>query len=154
MAKVSQVNNGDLGQVARVSWNEAMKTVETDGTTLSGDGTTGSPLAVATLPSGSVVSVGTSGAGSNSVSTPSTPIYIHRKTAITGGGDTETLPDTSGLTTNQIFVVVDESGNAGTDNITIATFGAETISGQATAIINVNYGAYRFFWNGTNYILI
>lgn len=152
--KVTQVNNGDLGQVARVAWNQAMKTVETDGTTLSGDGTVSSPLAVSAVPSGGVVSAGTSGAGSNSIATPSTPIYIHRKTAITGGGDTETLPDTAGLTTNQIIVVVDESGNAGTDNITIATFGAETISGQATAIINVNYGAYKFYWNGANYFLI
>ncbi len=44
MAKVTQTQNGDSGLVARMNWNEAIKTVEVDGTTITGDGTVGNPL--------------------------------------------------------------------------------------------------------------
>ena len=44
MAKVTQTQNGDSGLVARTNWNEAIKTVEVDGTTITGDGTVGNPL--------------------------------------------------------------------------------------------------------------
>ena len=45
MAKITQINNGDSGLVSRTNINEAMKTVES-GATLSGDGTTATPLNV------------------------------------------------------------------------------------------------------------
>jgi hypothetical protein len=44
MGKVTQVNNGDTGLQARTNYNEAMKTAETDGVTITGDGTVGNPL--------------------------------------------------------------------------------------------------------------
>lgn len=46
MAKVTQVSNGASGYAARTAYNEAMKTVETD-STITGDGTVGSPLGIA-----------------------------------------------------------------------------------------------------------
>jgi len=78
--------------------------------------------------------------------------YIIAKTGITGGGDTVTLP--SGATNGQVFVIKDESGNAGTDNITIATAGAETIDGAATRVISANYGTVTVYFNGSNYFII
>lgn len=96
----------------------------------------------------------TAGAGSGSVTTPTAALFMYRKTGITGGGDTVTLPDTSGLTTGQIIIVKDDTGGAAADNITIATFGAELIDGQATAVITADYGYFRFYWNGTSYNLI
>ena len=38
MAKVTQVNNGDSGLTARTNYNEAIKNVEVDGSTITGDG--------------------------------------------------------------------------------------------------------------------
>jgi len=52
---------------------------------------------------------------------------------------------------NNIVIVKDESGAAGTNNITIATEGAETIDGAATLVISANYGAARLYCDGTNW---
>ena len=64
---------------------------------------------------------------------------IIAKTAITSGGDTMTLPDASNVTTGCIFVIKDESGNAGTDNISINVSGGGTIDGALTKTINTNF---------------
>lgn len=47
------------------------------------------------------------------------------------------------------FVVKDESGGAGANNITIDGDGAETIDGAATKVINTNYGAVRLTRSST-----
>lgn len=63
-------------------------------------------------------------------------------------GRSVTLPITAGVA--QIFIIKDESGLAGTDNITIA--GASgTIDGSANKVINANYGVLRVYFQGTNY---
>lgn len=49
-----------------------------------------------------------------------------------------------------IFTVKDESGNAGTNNITVATEGAETIDGAATSVISTDYGHVTLYSNGTS----
>jgi hypothetical protein len=51
----------------------------------------------------------------------------------------------------RIIIVKDESGAAATNNITIATEGAETIDGAATQVITANYGVGRFYSDGTNW---
>ena len=51
---------------------------------------------------------------------------------------------------SRIFIVKDESGGAGTNNITIATQGSETIDGQPTVTISVDFGVVRLYSNGTN----
>src|SRR3990167_6074125 len=48
--------------------------------------------------------------------------HIVAKAAITGGGDTVTLPPSSGRG-GQTYIIKDESGTAGTNNITINTTG-------------------------------
>jgi hypothetical protein len=46
MAKIDQVNNGDSGLFSRTKLNQAMKSVEVDGTKITGDGNVGTELTV------------------------------------------------------------------------------------------------------------
>jgi len=78
--------------------------------------------------------------------------HIVAKTAITGGGDTISLP--AAAVVPQVFYIKDESGNAGTDNITIDTVGAETIDGAASITISTNHGVAKIYSNGTNYFTL
>ncbi len=68
-----------------------------------------------------------------------------------------TLPNTvsSALigSSGQIWTIKDESGGAGTNNITITPNGG-TIDGSATFVINQNYGSADVMFDGTNYFLI
>ena len=58
---------------------------------------------------------------------------------------------TADLLAGRVIIVKDESGAAGTNNITIATEGAELIDGAATATISTNYGVVRLYSDGTNW---
>jgi len=64
---------------------------------------------------------------------------------------TITLPTALTNTTQPPILVKDAGGNAGTNNITIATQGAETIDGGATAVISVNYNSIWLYSDGTNW---
>ena len=79
--------------------------------------------------------------------------YLIGKTAITAAGDTLTLPSAATIA-GKVYVIKDESGNAGTDNITIATQAAETIDGQATFVINANYNSVTVYSDGTNWFVM
>jgi len=50
----------------------------------------------------------------------------------------------------RIFHVKDESGGARTNNIVIATEGAETIDGSATVTISHDYACISLYSNGSN----
>lgn len=66
-------------------------------------------------------------------------------------GHTVTLPDAATLV-DTIVVVKDESGTAGTNNITVKSANiAQTIDGGATSVINSNYAAKRYYSNGTQW---
>jgi hypothetical protein len=55
-------------------------------------------------------------------------------------------------TTNRLFVIKDRTGTAGTRNITVTTVGgAVLIDGAATFIMNTNYQAVNFVFNGSTY---
>ena len=54
----------------------------------------------------------------------------------------------------RIIIINDESGLAGTNNITIATEGSETIDGSATLVISSNYGVARLISDGTDWFTI
>jgi len=70
---------------------------------------------------------------------------------------TVTLPAAAltGSTTSigKMYTIKDISGNAATNNITIATAGG-TIDGFATLTINTNYGYFQIVSDGTNYYSI
>ncbi len=52
------------------------------------------------------------------------------------------------------ITIKDESGLAGTNSITIATEGSETIDGSATLVISSNYGVARLISDGTDWFTI
>lgn len=56
---------------------------------------------------------------------------------------------------DQTFIIKDESGAAGTNNITVSTIaGTVTIDGATTKVINTNYGVLKVIFDGTNYFTI
>jgi hypothetical protein len=56
--------------------------------------------------------------------------------------------------TGRMFAIVDGTGDAATNNITIDGNGAETINGSATYVINENYGGVIIAWNGTQWNIV
>lgn len=52
---------------------------------------------------------------------------------------------------NRILIIKDESGAAGTNNITFDPAGAVTVDGSATKVISTNSGALRLYCDGTNW---
>ena len=66
------------------------------------------------------------------------------------GTVTVTLP-TAEVRKGRIYTVKDESGAAGSNNITVATEGSETIDGSVTDVISDNYGAKHYYSDGTNW---
>lgn len=69
----------------------------------------------------------------------------------TAAARTITMPN-SGVIAGQWFRIKDESGGAGTNNITLNGNGY-LIDGAATAVINTNYGSYDIYFNGAAYYL-
>jgi hypothetical protein len=59
--------------------------------------------------------------------------------------------DTDDTLDGHIVIIKDESGAAGTNNITIDTEGIETIDGVNSIAITVNYGVARVYSDGTNW---
>lgn len=88
-------------------------------------------------------------AASFSLDSGSTDNIVYMTTS--GGAYTVTLPvPVNGRT----FTIADGSGNAATNNITIARHGSETIGGVAGSyVINVNYGAVTLISDGTNWTI-
>jgi hypothetical protein len=71
--------------------------------------------------------------------------------AVTSTASARTITiSTADITAGRQFIVKDESGAAGTNNITIGTAGAENIDGAATAVISTNYGSVSIYSDGTN----
>ena len=64
---------------------------------------------------------------------------------------TITLPSTATVAEGKIFLIKDEGGNAGTNNIIIATTGATTIDGNSLVRITSDYGALSIYYNGTEW---
>ena len=70
------------------------------------------------------------------------------------GAVTLTLPAASAAGTGTVFRIVDEGGNAGSDNITVDTTGGDTINGQADALLNVSYSSLSVYAvSGTGYFV-
>lgn len=67
-----------------------------------------------------------------------------------GGAVTITLAS-SDADAGKIVIIKDEGGASGTDAITIATEGSETIDGSASTSISTNYGVVRLYSDGTNW---
>lgn len=86
--------------------------------------------------------------GASPYSALATDYYI--SCVSSGGAITIKLPNAP--TTNRLFIIKDQSGNASVNNISITTVGgAVTIDGQTTYTIAGNYGAVQLLFNGTSY---
>lgn len=72
----------------------------------------------------------------------------------TASARTVTLPPAAGFQPGKIYIVKDESGAAGTNNITIDANASETIDGATTLVISTNYGVSRIITNGVNWFTI
>lgn len=66
------------------------------------------------------------------------------------GAVTITIPTAQITATRLPFDIKDAGGNATTNNITIVTEGAETIDGEANAVISTSYNALTLYSDGTN----
>lgn len=95
----------------------------------------------------------TYGAGGNNVTVSTSVETVVWKTAITGGGDTITLPDAASVVNRSKYIIVDTSGNAGTDTITINS-GGGNISGSGSTTISANYDSKTFISDGTDWWII
>jgi hypothetical protein len=58
------------------------------------------------------------------------------------------LPAANSVPAGQTFQIVDESGGAAANPITVAAAGADTIDGAATAAITTNYGTLKLYSDG------
>ena len=71
----------------------------------------------------------------------------------TAAARTITLPN-SGISAGHTYVIKDESGAAGTNNINVVVSGGtKTVDGVTSYPINVNYGSITVYYNGTNYFI-
>lgn len=66
---------------------------------------------------------------------------------------TVTLP-AAGTMTNKTIIIKDESGSAGTYNITVDGAGSEMIDGVSTKVISTNFGSITMYSNGLNWFVI
>ena len=68
------------------------------------------------------------------------------------GGVTLTLPSASQVRGR--FIVNDESGLAGANNITMVPTGGQTIDGSSSDVIDFNNGSRGYYSNGSNWFTI
>jgi hypothetical protein len=71
----------------------------------------------------------------------------------TSGARTIVLPDADSVPVGSVYVVKDESGGAGTNNVTVGTGGGAkgVIDGLDWMVIAVNYGYVTAYSNGTDW---
>jgi hypothetical protein len=67
---------------------------------------------------------------------------------------TVTIPTTEIAKAGRIFTVIDSGGSALTNNISIETEGAETISGEANLVMDVDYMVITLMSDGTNLFVV
>ena len=67
---------------------------------------------------------------------------------------TVTAPDATLMSLDEIRIVKDKIGTAGTNNITIAASGAQTIDGSANTVISTNKGCVMFKSDGSNLFIV
>lgn len=61
-----------------------------------------------------------------------------------------TLPLAASVSSGRIYIIKDASGQANTNNITLAASGSDTIDGASSQTFNSNYGSYQVVTNGTD----
>lgn len=80
--------------------------------------------------------------------------YILNVTYTGTGAVTNLQLMTEQTVAGRVIRIKDAGGNAGTNNITITTEGAQTIDGAATLILNTNYQAVDLYCDGSNWFIL
>lgn len=84
--------------------------------------------------------------------------YIGVDTVTAAGTVTVTLKTANATTgspiRDQVYRIVDETGNASVRNIVLTPTNSRTINGQTTYTISQNYGSVDVLFNGTDYVVI
>ena len=93
-----------------------------------------------------------------SIDSTATDLYLDGSITITGVTDTSVprtiyLPDAADFDGN-ILMIKDESGGAGTNNITVSAADAAQNVDGGSVTINTNYGSVRVYSNGSNWFSI
>lgn len=68
----------------------------------------------------------------------------------TSAGRTITLPAANAVSAGRFYVIKDYTGNAATNNVTIAAAGADTIDGAASLLLKANYASVLIVSDGTS----
>ena len=72
-----------------------------------------------------------------------------------GGAVVLTFPAASALTAGQMFIIKDENGSAGTNNITVTgSNGSNTIDGQTSAVLESSYASITIYCDGSTKFFI
>jgi hypothetical protein len=87
-------------------------------------------------------------AGAVTMSTTDYDVCVNKTV---GAATAVNLPATP--VTGNSYQIADCKGDSATNNITI-TPAAGTISGASTAVVNINYGAWTGFYNGTSWVTV
>lgn len=64
-----------------------------------------------------------------------------------------TLPPAASVEAGRVYSIKDESGLAGTNNITVLPDGAELIDGAASYLVTTNYGSVSVYCDGANWMI-
>jgi hypothetical protein len=130
--------------------------------------TGGEPTAVATIVNGgTIMSATSSGVAltqigpATAVNTPVTfamsPYTVVAADIVlmcaTSGGAISVVLPTAASSTNRVIQVVDASGSAASNNVTITVSGGGTINGSASYVINLAYGTATFFSTGAFWVV-
>ena len=101
---------------------------------------------------GSVQNFETQNVASSLIISPS-DTFVHLAVDTTAAR-TITLPLASSVTAGRIYIIKDASGQANTNNITIATAGSDTVDGQSSQNLNSDYGSHMLITDGVSSWLI
>lgn len=105
-------------------------------------------LGAATIPSSGLVTY----TGLTSASSPYTVLTTDYYLGANSTAGTITIRLPNGPATGSVWVVKDKAGTSVTNNITVTTVGgAVTIDGATTFVMNTNFQAAQFIFNGTSY---
>lgn len=96
-----------------------------------------------------------SGLGQSSISSNiSTELHLHVIGVDTTGGVVTVTLSTATVIKGQVFIIKDEGGNAGSNNISIVTEGSETIDGASSDTISSNFGSVGYYCDGYNWFKV
>jgi hypothetical protein len=70
------------------------------------------------------------------------------------GGVSIALPSGATVVQGKFIILKDESGAASTNVITVNANGADTVDGQASFILSLNYGSVTLLWNTNHWSII